>query len=145
VSPILKYVSWSHVKQFWSIFGSHFKHISRTKILCHPVLKYMFQLHVKQFWSMFGSHYKHISRTNMLCSVTQSQIHVPITCKAILEHVWITFQAHFTKNILCHLVSKFMSLLHVKQFWSTFASRFKHVTRINIMCHPVSNTCPNHM
>jgi hypothetical protein len=61
------------------MFGSHFKHVSRTN-----------RSHMKQFWSMFESHVKHVSRTNMLCYPI-SKFMCRSQYKAILAHVWITF------------------------------------------------------
>jgi hypothetical protein len=90
--------------QFWSMFGSHFKHV----------------------WITFQARLDHISSTfqERTCCVTKFQNScVPITFKAILEHVWITFQAYLDHilsmfqahlddvsrtNMLCYLVSKFM-------------------------------------
>jgi hypothetical protein len=62
------------------MFGSNFKHVSRTN-----------QSHMKQFWSMYKSHFKHVTRTNMLCYPV-SKFMCRSQYKAILEHVWITFQ-----------------------------------------------------
>jgi hypothetical protein len=92
---------------------------------------------------MFGSHFK--SKHAVLASL---KIHFPITCKEILEHVWISFQAYFKnkhdvslslkihfpitcKAILEHVWITFQAYfknehavspslkIHVKQFWSS--------------------------
>jgi hypothetical protein len=92
--------------------------------------------------SIFGSHVNHVSSTfgsrfrKEHAVLPSFKIHVPITIKRSTnrsnrKQLWSMFESHFkhvfTKNILCHQVSKYMCRSHFKHFWSMFASHFKHV------------------
>jgi hypothetical protein len=61
---------------------------------------------MKQFWSSFKSHFKHVSRTNMLCYLV-SKFMCQSQYKAILEHVWITFQARFKNKYVVLTIINF--------------------------------------
>jgi hypothetical protein len=132
--------------QFWSMFGSHFKHVLdqissmfgshfkhvwitfqahfKNKHAVLPSFKiHVCQSHLKQFWSMFWSYFKHVSRTNTLC--------YPVSKIVILEHVWITSQA-----CLNHISSTFQARLdHIS---STFQEQTCCVTQFQNSCVPIT-------
>jgi hypothetical protein len=88
---VSKFISQSHVKQFWSMFGSHFKHILRMNMLCHLVSKYMCRSNVKQFYIVFGFYSMHFSRKNMM-SLNACADHMKSNSGACLDHISSTFQ-----------------------------------------------------
>jgi hypothetical protein len=87
VSPSHKYMSRSHVKvkQFWSMFGSYFKHISRTNMLFHPVSNTC----RNNMLNNSGSHFKHISRTNMLCHPNMLQKFFEYVSDVLHKRIWV--------------------------------------------------------
>jgi hypothetical protein len=99
---VSKFISQSHVKQFWSMFGSHFKHILRMNMLCHLVSKYMCRSNVKQFYIVFGFHSMHFSRKNM--SLNACADHMKSNSGACLDHISSTFQEQ-----TCGVIHKSMS------------------------------------
>jgi hypothetical protein len=140
VLPSFKiHVCQSHLKQFCSMFGSYFKHVSRTNMQCYPVSKIAilehvgitFQACLDHISSTFQARLDHISSTfqEQTCCVTQFQNScVPITFKAILEHVWIIFQARFkSKHAVLPSFKIHECRSNLKQFWSMFGSHFKHI------------------
>jgi hypothetical protein len=89
---------------------------------------------------MFGSHLKHISRTNMLCYPV-SKFMCRSQYKSILEHVLITFQAHFkNKHVVLpsfqiHVPITCKAIL--EHVWITFQAHFKnkHVVLPSFQIH----------
>jgi hypothetical protein len=116
------------------MFGSHFKHISRTNMLCHFVLNPCSH-NIKQFWSMFGSHFKENFK-NKHAVLNNCSRSVWKMAQSIIALLLLKPRTNYTTCL--------KSARHVKKFWSMFGSHFKHVWRTNMLCHPVSNTCSHH-
>jgi hypothetical protein len=105
------------LEHVWIIFQACFKNE-------HPVLPSFKNCN---YWACLD----HISSTfqEQTCCVTNFQNSwLPITFKAILEHVWISFQAHFkNENAVLPSFKIHVGWSHFKQFWSMFGSHFKHI------------------
>jgi hypothetical protein len=106
------------------MFGSHFKHMSRTNMLRQTVSKYMCQSQCKAIpehvWSTFQAHFK-----NILVVLPSFKIHIPITLKAILEHVWSTF-AWYVFRQLKKNKKKQKLIHHILRGWPSHNFFLKH-------------------